>query len=409
MPDTLAHPGFRAHRDFRARPDFRAHRDFRARVAAFAAAGLTFTPLAATPASAEPAPVAACGGAWTRTATPSPGSIGTILLDVAATTATQSWAVGYRAYEDAQGMFAVSPIIERWDGSTWVLASKPAAPGQLAGAFALAADDVWAVGHSGLESPDYQPLIEHWDGSSWRHVPSPDAPTGYLLAIGGSAPDDLWAAGMLIGSYETVIEHWDGSAWSLVPHPSPVSDYVAIGGVAAASSDDVTIVGTYLRDGVNAPFALHWDGSAWRRTHPRSDGTDGTSLTDVTARASGRVWAVGSYASADGVTHPLAQRWTGRRWVSSDPAPRDSSASFASVTAGPAGLWAVGSQTSDDATRTMTQRWRASSHEWVDTHSPNAKGDSALLAANESDAGEVWAVGYSVAGPVQRSLAMHRC
>lgn len=360
-------------------------------------------------ASADTAP-SRCGAGWTRTQTPSPGAIGTILLDVAAVSSSEAWAVGYRAYPDPDGMFAVSSIIERWDGSAWTLARKPAAQGQLAGAVAFADDDVWAVGHTGLESPDFQPLIMHWDGADWAHVPSPDVETGYLLAVGGVATDDLWAAGMLIGTGDTFIEHWDGSAWTLVPHPSPSSDYVAIGGIAAAASDDVTIVGTYLHDDQNAPLALHWDGSAWHRTRPQAVGDRGTSLADVTVTSSGAVWAVGSYvASAGGETQPVVQRWTGHRWSTKNPSSLDGSASLASVTAGPGGLWAVGSQTTADQTSTLTERWRARAHEWHVVASPNARGDNSLLAADEAPDGEVWAVGYHINGTLQQTLAMHRC
>jgi hypothetical protein len=349
------------------------------------------------------------GSGWPRTHPQSPGTIGTVLLDVAPVDATTAWAVGYRAYVDDDGMFAVGAVIERWDGTEWSIAKMPAAQGQLAGAVAFGADDVWAVGHMALESPDYQPLIMHWDGDAWSRVRAPRVDRAYLLAVGGVATDDLWAVGTLVGSGETVVLLWDGSAWSVVDHPQPVADYEVLSGVAARASDDVMIVGTYAREGVNHPLALHWDGSTWAATKPARVGDLGTSLNDVTVSAAGAVWAVGDTTTADG-RQPIAQRWSGRRWVEQSPAGVDAAGTFASVAAGSAGVWAVGSRTpADEPTRTLTMRWRPATREWRAAHSPSARADSLLLAVGQSPAGELWSVGFRVAGEQQRALALHRC
>jgi hypothetical protein len=367
------------------------------------------TVVLAPAASAADADVTDCGDGWSRTHPKSPGAIGTVLLDVAPVDTTTAWAVGYRAYVDDDGLFAVSSIIERWDGSAWRIAKKPAAQGQLAGVVAFGADDVWAVGHTAFESPDFQPLVMHWDGEAWSRVKTPRVDRAYLLAIGGVASDDLWAAGTLVGSGETVIMHWDGTRWSLVKHPQPTADYEVLSGVAARASDDVMIVGTYAREGVNRPLALHWDGTAWSKTKPRRVDDLGTALNDVAVTKSGAVWAVGD-ATVVGGRQPIAQRWTGRRWVVRSPSPVDAGGTLASVSAGSAGVWAVGSRTpTEGPTRTLAMRWRAKAHEWRTSHSPSAKGDSLLLAVGQSSAGELWSVGFHVAGEQQRALAPHRC
>jgi len=372
---------------------------------AIVSAAIVASPVAAL--SSAPA----CGSDWTKVSTPSPGTIFSVLLDVATVGTGDAWSVGFRSYVDDEDMYAVSPIIERWDGVSWTVAYQPSSQGQLAGVFALASDDVWAVGHTGLESPEFQPLIMHWDGTSWERVNSPSAPMGYLTAIGGSGPDDLWTAGTLIGTYDTIIEHWDGTRWRKVEHPSPSSDYVAFGGLAAAGPDDVSIVGTYL-DGQarSAPLALHWDGAVWQRTKPKRVGALGTSLNDVTVTGGGRVWAVGSYVTAGGATQALAERWTGRRWIEASPVALDGASSLASVTAGPDGVWAVGSRTRpDQPAETLTERWRRQSDEWQDVASPGASGDDYLLGVDQSPAGEFWAVGFHRPGEQELTLAVHRC
>src|SRR5262249_26464771 len=69
----------------------------------------------------------------------------------------------------------------------------------LHGVWGSAADDVWAVGGSGL--------ILHRDASGWSRVPSGSDDT--LLDVAGSARDDVWA----VGANGSVL-HFDGRAWS---------------------------------------------------------------------------------------------------------------------------------------------------------------------------------------------------
>lgn len=361
-------------------------------------------------AASTPAPPP-CGPDWSKVRSPSPGTIYSVLLDVAAVASADAWAVGFRAYIDENDQYAVSPIIERWNGSRWKVAARPGAAGQLAGVFALASDDVWAVGHRGLESPDYRPLIKHWDGTAWTTVRSPKVEMGYLTAIGGAGPDDLWAAGTLIGTYETILEHWDGTRWRRVEHPSPQSDYVTLGGLAAGSPDDVWVVGTYLDDQARyAPLALHWDGTSWRQRDPVTVGSLGTSLNDVAVTASGAVWAVGSYATAGGGTQALTQRWTRYGgWTAVLPPDLPGSSSLASIAAGADGIWAVGfQQPPDQPAATLTERWRPGADGWRVKGSPNARGDNYLLGVDQSPAGEMWAVGFHRDGP-ELTLTEHRC
>lgn len=59
----------------------------------------------------------ACGSDWAKVSTPSPGTIFSVLLDVATVGTGDAWSVGFRSYIDDEDMYAVSPIIERWDGA----------------------------------------------------------------------------------------------------------------------------------------------------------------------------------------------------------------------------------------------------------------------------------------------------
>jgi hypothetical protein len=307
-------------------------------------------------------------------------------------------------------MYAVSAIIEQWDGSGWTVAKMPGARGQLAGGVAFGDDDVWAVGHTGLDSLEYRPLVMHWDGAGWTRVKSPRVERAYLLAVGGVATDDLWAVGTLIGSGETIVMHWNGRRWSLVDHPQPPSDYEVLGGVAARGSDDVIAVGSYLVDGIMQPLALHWNGSEWTLTEPVRIGDLGTLLNDVTVTKAGDVWAVGERKTSGGGQQPVAQHWTGTRWMERSPADLDGGGTLASIAAGPSGLWAVGARTPPgSAMRTLTEQWRPAKHLWKAVHSPSAGDDTRLLGIGQAPEGQMWAVGFHVAGPQQRAFAIQRC
>ena len=64
----------------------------------------------------------------------------------------------------------------------------------------VAANDIWAVGHSGPNAT----LIEHWDGTQWSIVPSPSISLGNigLFGVAGAAADDVGAVGPYVAPVE---------------------------------------------------------------------------------------------------------------------------------------------------------------------------------------------------------------
>ncbi|HEV2458961.1 MAG TPA: hypothetical protein VGS80_11395 [Ktedonobacterales bacterium] len=105
---------------------------------------------------------------WNQVASPGVGSEGN-LMAVAATSASDAWAVGqYEGLDSLQ-----RTLIEHWGGAQWSYVISPS-PGQtyniLLGVSADSANDAWAVGYSS-NSPTgqaEQPLTEHWNGSVER-------------------------------------------------------------------------------------------------------------------------------------------------------------------------------------------------------------------------------------------------
>jgi hypothetical protein len=165
--------------------------------------------------------------------------------------------------------------------------------------WALADDDVWAVGSD---------TALHWDGSSWNGTKLPRADI-YLTAVWGSERDDVWALG------SDVVVHWDGTAWSEVALPVR-GLHLSISGT---SRSDVWIL--ILAPG--APYTLHWDGSSWSSASPRAG------MTKIFAIAPGHAIAIGRGCD----------RWDGSSWRAEPCGVRGANSVWAS---GPNDIWVTG-------------------------------------------------------------------
>jgi hypothetical protein len=180
------------------------------------------------------------------------------LQGVAATSATDAWAVG-STYTGSQN----STLIEHWDGTRWSVVPTPVIPGGggLAAVAATSSSDAWAVGTR--ESGGG--LIEHWDGRAWMLIPSRSLGlVGQLRGVAALTPRSAWAVGGMLctGSgpgrgLRTVTEHWDGRAWRLVPSPATG----ILTGVTAVSASSAWAVGFFT--GYGTGIIEHWDGTAW--------------------------------------------------------------------------------------------------------------------------------------------------
>ena len=150
-----------------------------------------------------------------------PNIIGGELIDIAAISPSDIWAVG------AVGGATSAALTLHFNGQQWIRVSAPSA--SLLGVTALATNNVWAAGVQLVRGP----VVEHWNGTAWKVVTSPNIGTSAVLnSIRAISPTDIWAAGCnacgdVGGSNPALIEHWDGTAWSINPSP------VQLGGLAA--------------------------------------------------------------------------------------------------------------------------------------------------------------------------------
>jgi hypothetical protein len=241
------------------------------------------------------------GRSWTRFSTPGSGYFNA----VATTSATNAWAVG--VIGPGPGIVApTTPLIEHWDGKHWTEQNvKPVTGGGvLAGIAATSASNAWAVGQTG--SADPQTFIEHWNGKAWARVSSPNvtgATGSTLKSVTVISSDNAWAVGTatMPGSAKALTMHWNGSQWTIVPGNTPDGDAGLLG-----------VLATWTNGGPKCQTLIeHWNSVRWKvlpSPNPPSGYLNLLWAASATSRDS--IWAVGTtdYAST------LIVHWNGAAW-----------------------------------------------------------------------------------------------
>lgn len=266
------------------------------------------------------------GSIWSVVPSPNrPNDVISELHSVSAASANDVWAVG----SSQDGGAPSRTLIEHWDGTQWSIVPSPNPDTQLnelRGVAALSANDAWAVGYRGgthNETP-LETLILHWDGTSWRQVPSPNVPAGanQLSAITAISPNDIWAVGSAGGA--PLAMHWNGTAWSVIPMKgSSGLSSERLTAVSGTASNDIWAVSQGKGVFTNQTFAKirRWDGTRWTEkvcraasaSNPPANyegGGPDAYFTGVAAAASNDVWAVGASGSG-----PMILHWDGKAWT----------------------------------------------------------------------------------------------
>jgi hypothetical protein len=303
--------------------------------------------------------------------------------------ANDAWAVGFSPHPSGTPLYIRQTLTQHWNGSGWSVIASPNPAGKtyvvLNGVDAIAANDAWAVGHSGdASSIPLQTLTIHWDGTRWSIIPSPSPGTyngNVLNAVSAVSPNDVWA----VGWYQSgatgqeggaLTMHWDGKAWTVVPNPSRWMLHA----VTAISSNDVWAVGEQS--------ILHWNGTNWSPVaFPSPPGDSYQFLKGISATSANDLWAVG-YSQTSyfyGYRYvPLTYHWDGTRWNLIPNAGGIDEFLFAVTAIAPNDAWAVG----DNG---QTQHWNGTDWSRVAAPYPGLGGRFNGLAA--ASARDVWAVG----------------
>ena len=285
------------------------------------------------------------GGAWRTVPSPDRPSGGSFLNAVVALTASDAWAVGLSRAPRGPGR----TLILHWDGRRWAIAPSPnVGPGNngLVAVAAASANDVWAVGYRDAGGR-FRSLVEHWDGLRWTvaRLPRLAGPGNGLNAVDAAASGVVWAVGgsaQARGPSQPLILRLDGRNWSAVLAPAGVHS-ATLNGVAAWGRGGAWVVGAARGSAGDRVFSLEAEGRTWRVVPIDPTVALSVDLNGMWAAAPGDVWAVGS--SFDGRWYrPLVEHGIGGRW-SRVPTPRIAgNDSRLMAVAGFGGeLWAVGS------------------------------------------------------------------
>jgi hypothetical protein len=196
---------------------------------------------------------------------------GTYLLDVAATSATDAWAVG-------------APNLH-WNGTAWTLLKVPAKVARILGAAngiaATSRTNVWIASLWG---------IVHWNGRRWKVVTPPDIGIRYALSgIAATSAKNVWAVGNLERKeVAAVMLHWNGRRWTCALSHERHFQYLAA--ISTSSPDSAWAVGSYF-DSADRAWVLHWNGHSWKQVIiPQLGQLRGVAVIPH----SGNAWAVGA-------------------------------------------------------------------------------------------------------------------
>ncbi len=179
------------------------------------------------------------GAEWVQQATP----VGAAVWGLWAVAPDDVWAVG------GEGAFGALPFVMRYDGEVWTEVAVPplVRPGVSAffKVWGSSADNIYIVGQNGA--------VVRWDGVEL--IETGVGISQDLIGIWGNGPDDITVAG---GRGTAELAHFDGVEWSRLP-PSSI---VGLNGVWTRRPDlvhSVGVLGTALRVDPRGPEVLAQD------------------------------------------------------------------------------------------------------------------------------------------------------
>lgn len=195
------------------------------------------------------------GTSWTIQHVPVPAGSTSAALDggVSCPSATDCIAVGAAGFYGTPSN--TQPLAERWNGTSWTIQATPAVPADaynpyLGGVSCTSPAGCTAVGGY-LVGNAGTPLVERWDGTSW--TTQTDAASYELDGVSCTSSESCTAIGV---AFDSVAEHWDGTSWTLQPLPIPhdTTRPVTASGVSCVSATTCTVVGIYGR----SPHPVAW-------------------------------------------------------------------------------------------------------------------------------------------------------
>jgi hypothetical protein len=352
---------------------------------------------------------AAAAPTWTIQSTPNPtGAKGTTLRAVDCPAATACTAVGdYTSSSDANLSLA-----ERWNGSSWVIQPTPNPAGGTNNRFNAVSCPTTAVctavGRTYNAGNGQYSLVERWNGTSWVLQSAP-RPTGSILTEFFGVSCATATSCIAVGEYRnasntylTLAERWNGTSWTIKSTPNPAgATFPTLQAVSCTSATACTAVGTYTNaSGTDVTLAERWNGTTWViQPTPNHAGATGSYLQGVSCTSATACTATGGYFNSAGTLLTLAERWNGSTWtIQSTPNRTGATENYlyaVSCTSATACTATGSDQNSSNITVTLVEQWNGTA--WVIKPSPNPVGAavSALYSVSCSAAAVCTATGES--------------
>ena len=266
------------------------------------------------------------GTSWTaQTALNVTGAASSQLQATSCATSTFCLAVGYLSNP---GTGQQLPLAEKWNGSTWSVASTPAAPSgapetELYGVSCTAATACTAVGSYYTAAYTSLPLAERFNGTAWsiQTLATPaNAENITLREVSCSSATACTA----VGSYTStstfqsaaLAEQWNGSSWKLQTTPQPASATgSALSSVSCKTATTCTAAGSYTSNSAQSvAYEITQVAGTWKvQTIPLPAGTSYSLLGGVSCTAATACTAVGTYQGSSG-SGSYAERYNGTAW-----------------------------------------------------------------------------------------------
>ncbi len=204
------------------------------------------------------------GGPWGAAPLPTPtGALESSLSGVSCSTSSCT-AVG--SYTSSTG--AIAPLVETTGTSAVDLGSVPTPAKSVSNVFfavsCSASNACTATGASATATGAISPLAERWNGTTWSVQTTP-VPTGAsasaLLGVSCPSANACTAVGLSVGTdgaAQPLIETWNGATWSVQTAAIPTGSTVnALTAVSCTPADVCTAVGGSLSSGTPAvPLTL---------------------------------------------------------------------------------------------------------------------------------------------------------
>jgi hypothetical protein len=255
------------------------------------------------------------GTTWSSVPTPTPsGSAPNWMFEsVAASGASDAWAVG----EQSAGTKIHDSLYEHWNGTAWSVVAGPN-EGGLTAVLDFSSANAWAFA-------DFSVL--HWNGTAWSVV-SGGLPA---LQVSADSPSDIW------GIYRNdQVTHYNGTSWSSTTLSAGTPDFQS---VVALSPTDVWVAGA-TTTGTGGPVLEHFNGTSWQvMTLPSSFSSYG--LNAITAKSDSDGWVFSNTGSPSAPM--LLGNWNGSSWTTSaSPLPPDTEFSIGQAASSPSHVWVLG-------------------------------------------------------------------